>query len=110
LYAAQRLPMLLPPAHRVVVVEKNNLFHLSPLNMRLSSGEIKDSHEGERDLSKLLASKGFDWVHAEVDKIDPKGNEYTLLLGLWMEITLLSVWGLRSYQTTYLVSLNQPTI
>ena len=71
LYAAQRLRMFLPPAHHVVVVEKNNFFYLSPLNMRLISGEMKDFHEGERDLSEL-SRKGIDWIHAEVGKIDPE--------------------------------------
>ena len=73
LTAAQRLRTLLLPEHTVVVVEKNNFFYLSPLNMRLITGEMKHPHEGERDLSKL-ASKGIDWVHAEVDKIDPEGK------------------------------------
>ncbi len=73
LTAAQRLRMLLPPEHRVVVVEKNNFSYLSALNMRLISGEMKHPHEGERDLSEL-SRKGIDWIHAEVDKIDPEGK------------------------------------
>ena len=73
LTAAQHLRRRLPPEHRVVVVEKNNSFYLSPLNMRLITGEMKHPHEGERDLLKL-ASKGIDWVHDEVDKIDPSGK------------------------------------
>jgi len=71
LTAAQHLRRLLPPEHRIVVVEKNNSFYLSPLNIRLISGEMKDFHEGERNLSEL-SRKGIDWVHAEVGKIDPE--------------------------------------
>ena len=73
LTAAQRLRMLLPPEHRVVVVEKNDFSYLNALNMRLISGEMKHPHEGERDLSEL-SRKGIDWIHAEVDKIDPEGK------------------------------------
>jgi sulfide:quinone oxidoreductase len=73
LTVAQHLRMLLPPEHHIVVVEKKNFFYMCAFNMRLISGEMKHPHEGERDLSKL-ASKGIDWVHAEVDKIDPQGK------------------------------------
>lgn len=39
-------------------------------NLRLITGEMKHPREGERALSEL-SRKGIDWVHAEVDKIDP---------------------------------------
>jgi sulfide:quinone oxidoreductase len=39
--------------------------------MRLISGEMKHPEEGERALSEL-SRKGMDWVHDEVDKIDPE--------------------------------------
>jgi sulfide:quinone oxidoreductase len=73
LTAAQHLRRLLPPEHRIVVVEKNNFFYLSPLNMRLIAGEMKHPSEGERDLSEL-SGKDIDWIHAEVDKIDLEGK------------------------------------
>jgi sulfide:quinone oxidoreductase len=73
LYAAQRLRVRLPSEHRVVVVEKNNFFYLSPLNMRLISGEMKHPDAGERDLSKL-SSKGIEWVHADIEKIEPEAK------------------------------------
>jgi sulfide:quinone oxidoreductase len=71
--AAQHLRRLLPPEHRVVVVEKENLFYMCAFNMRLITGEMKHPQEGERALSEL-SRKGIDWVHAEVDKIDPEGK------------------------------------
>lgn len=73
LTAAQHLRRLLPPEHRIVVVEKKNFFYMCAFNMRLITGEMKHPQEGERALSEL-SRKGIEWVHAEVDKIDPQGK------------------------------------
>ena len=73
LSAAQQLRRLLLPEHRIVVVEKKPTFYINAFNMKIIAGEMKHHREGERDLSQL-ASKGIEWVHAEVDKIDPKGK------------------------------------
>ncbi|OGO23280.1 MAG: hypothetical protein A2144_12085 [Chloroflexi bacterium RBG_16_50_9] len=70
LTAAQQLRRLLPPEHRIVVVEKKTTFYINAFNMQLITGEMKDPREGERDLSEL-ARKGIDWVHTEVDRIEP---------------------------------------
>ena len=70
LTAAQHLRRLLPPEHRIVVVEKKDFFYICAFNMRLITGEMKHPQEGERALSEL-SHKGIEWVHAEVDKIDP---------------------------------------
>ncbi len=73
LTAAQHLRRLLPAEHRIIVVEKNDHFYLSPLNMRLIGGGMKHPREGSRDLSELT-SKGIEWVHTEVEKIDSAGK------------------------------------
>jgi sulfide:quinone oxidoreductase len=73
LTAAQQLRRLLPPEHRIVVVEKKNFFYMCAFNMRLITGEMKHPQEGERALSEL-SRKGIEWVHAEVNKIDPQGR------------------------------------
>jgi len=73
LTAAQQLRRLLPPEHSIVVVEKKTTFYINAFNMQLITGEMKDPREGERDLSDL-ARKGIDWVHAEVERIDPAGK------------------------------------
>jgi sulfide:quinone oxidoreductase len=73
LTAAQHLRRLLSPEHRIVVVEKKNFFYMCAFNMRLITGEMKHPREGERALSEL-SRKGIEWVHAEVDKIDPQGK------------------------------------
>ncbi len=73
LTAAQQLRRLLPPEHRIVVVEKDKSFYMCAFNMRLITGEMKHPQEGERALSEL-SRQGIDWVHAEIDKIDPEGK------------------------------------
>ncbi len=73
LTAAQQLRRLLPPEHNIVVVEKKTTFYINAFNMQLITGEMKDPREGERELSDL-ARKGIDWVHAEVERIDPTGK------------------------------------
>ena len=70
LAAAQRLRRALPAEHRIVVVERQNNFLLSPFNMRFMVGEIKDRREVERPLSEL-ARKGIEWVHGEILELDP---------------------------------------
>ncbi len=70
LVAAQQLRRALPTEHRIVVVEKQKSFSLSPFNMRFMIGEIKDRREVERPLSGL-ASKGIEWVHGEILELDP---------------------------------------
>jgi sulfide:quinone oxidoreductase len=77
LAAAQQLRRLLPPEHRIVVVEKKTFFYINAFNMQLITGEMKDPCEGERELSELVR-KDIDWVHAEIDRIDPaKKRVYT---------------------------------
>jgi len=70
LVAAQQLRRVLPPEHRVVVVERQNTFSLCAFNMRFMIGEIKDQREVERALSGLT-HKGIEWVHGEVLELDP---------------------------------------
>ncbi|MEW6143048.1 MAG: FAD/NAD(P)-binding oxidoreductase [Chloroflexota bacterium] len=70
LAAAQHLRRLLPPEHRIVVIEKKTFFYINAFNMQLITGEMKDPREGQRALSELVR-KDIDWVHAEIDRIDP---------------------------------------
>ena len=73
LAAAQHLRRLLPPEHRIIVVEKKTFFYINAFNMQLITGEMKDPSEGQRDLS-ALARKDIDWVHAEINRIEPAGK------------------------------------
>jgi len=70
LSTAQQLRRVLPPEHRVVVVERKDIFYLCSFNMRLMAGEIEDQREGERALSRL-EHKGIEWVHGEILEVDP---------------------------------------
>jgi len=73
LAAAQHLRRLLPPEHRIFVVEKKTTFYINAFNMQLITGEMKDPSEGQRELSGL-ARKDIDWVHAEIERLDPAGK------------------------------------
>ncbi len=73
LSTAQQLRRLLPPEHRIVVVERQNTFSLCTFNMRFMVGEIKDQRDVERPLSGL-ASKGIEWVHGDILEIDPSAR------------------------------------
>ena len=70
LSTAQQLRRVLPPEHRVVVVERKNTFSLCSFNMRFMAGEIEDQREVERALSGL-AAKGIEWVNGEILEVDP---------------------------------------
>jgi len=74
LATAQHIRRLLPREHRIVVVERRSSFYMCAFNMHLIAGEIKDSREGERELSEL-PQKGIEWVQGEILEIDPKGKK-----------------------------------
>ncbi len=70
LSVAQQLRRLLPSEHRIQVVEKNTTFYMNAFNVRLITGEMQDPRECQRNLSEL-SRKDIDWVHAEIDQINP---------------------------------------
>ncbi len=74
LAAAQHLRRLLPPEHRITVIEKKTFFYLNALNMQLVQGEMQDPREGQRELADL-ARKDIDWVHAEISGIEPAAKK-----------------------------------
>jgi len=67
--AATRLRRVLPPEHRVVIVEKKPTFSLCMANLWLMTGERQRPGEGERDLS-ALAEQGIQVVQGEIQAID----------------------------------------
>ncbi len=80
LTVAQQLRRVLPPEHRIVVVDKEDTFHLCAFNIRLMVGEIKKQQEGERALSGLV-HKGIDWVHGEILGLDPESRKVSTSAG-----------------------------
>lgn len=81
LATANQLRSVLPPEHRIVVVERESTFYMCSFNMRLMNGETKDQREGERALSGL-ARKGIEWVHGEVLEIHPKEQKVRTSSGM----------------------------
>ncbi|MEO5919207.1 MAG: FAD/NAD(P)-binding oxidoreductase [Candidatus Limnocylindrales bacterium] len=70
LAVAHRLRDRLPADHRVVVIEAKSTFSLCTSYLWLLSGERERPEEVRRDLSKL-ARPGIEWVHDEIESIDP---------------------------------------
>jgi sulfide:quinone oxidoreductase len=70
LAVAHYLRGLLPPEHRVVVIERNDTFSLCMSNLWIMTGERSYPSDVERQMSKL-ANKGIEWVHDDVRRIEP---------------------------------------
>ena len=68
--AASHLRRLLPPEHRVVLIEKSQTFSLCMANLWLMTGERQDPRDGERGLAKL-AERGVEIIHGAIEAIDP---------------------------------------
>ena len=68
--AAGALRRLCGSEHRIVVIERNAKFSLCMANLWLMTGERQRPEEGERDLTQL-AERGIEWLHAEIEAIDP---------------------------------------
>ena len=68
--AAGALRRLCGSEHRIVVIERKAKFSLCMANLWLMTGERQRPEEGERDLTQL-AERGIEWLHAEIEAIDP---------------------------------------
>lgn len=73
LAAAHYLRGALPPEHRVVVVERNERFSLYLAYPLIMTGERTYPAQVEREMAKL-AHPGIEWVHAEVQRIEPESR------------------------------------
>ena len=80
LMAASHLRRLIPPEHDVVVIEKKETFSLCMANLWLMTGEREAPGAGEREMSGL-AKKGIDWVHADIQALDPEARTVTTSAG-----------------------------
>jgi sulfide:quinone oxidoreductase len=70
LTAATHLRRLSPPDLRIVVIERKQAFSVCMSKLWVMTGERRDPGEGERELSRL-ASTGIEFVHADIEAIDP---------------------------------------
>jgi len=71
--AAHTLRGLLPPEHRVVVIERRDTFSLCMSNLWIMTGDRKNPAEIERPMSRL-AREGIEWVRGEVRRIEPESK------------------------------------
>lgn len=70
LTAAHRLRSLVSAEHRIVVVERNDVFSLGVSNLWLMTGERRSLDQVRRRM-RHLQTRGIDWVHAEALGFDP---------------------------------------
>lgn len=68
--AATNLRRLCGTEHRIIVIERRETFGLCLANLWLMTGERQQVEEGQRPLA-ALADRGIEWVHAEINQIDP---------------------------------------
>jgi sulfide:quinone oxidoreductase len=73
LTAAHHLRGLLPPEHRIVVIERSATFSLGVSNLHLMTGERESVQQIQRDMA-TMKRPGIEWVHAEVQTIDPQNR------------------------------------
>lgn len=78
--AAGALRRLCAPEHRVVVIERNATFALHMANLWLMTGERERPEDSERDLAHLGAH-GIEWVHGEIESIDPAAKSVSTSAG-----------------------------
>lgn len=77
---AHHLRSLLPPEHRVVIVERNSHFSLHVSNLWLMTGERSHRGHVERPM-KALKRDGIEWIHAEARGLDPVRRTVTIETG-----------------------------
>jgi len=68
--AAGNLRRACPSEHRIVVIERSPTFSLRMANLWLMTGERRRPEEGQCPMSRL-AEHGIEWVHAEIESVDP---------------------------------------
>jgi sulfide:quinone oxidoreductase len=70
LTAAHHLRGLVSAEHRIVVIERSEFFSLGVSNLSLMTGERDSVAQIQRSMSKLKR-RGIEWVHAEIEEVDP---------------------------------------
>lgn len=73
LTAASHLRRLLPPEHRIVLIERKQTFSVCMSKLWVMTGERADPREGERELLRL-ATAGVEFVQGDVQAIDPAAH------------------------------------
>ena len=73
LTAAHHLRGLVSSEHRIVVIERTTTFSLGVSNLHLMTGE-REAQQIQRDMAKLKRP-GIEWMHAEIQAVDPENRE-----------------------------------
>lgn len=73
LTAAHDLRGLVPSEHRILVIERSATFSLGVSNLGLMTGERESVGQIRRHMAKLKRP-GIEWIHAEVQGIDPEAR------------------------------------
>jgi sulfide:quinone oxidoreductase len=73
LTSAHHLRGLVSAEHRIVVIERSVTFSLGVSNLGLMTGERESVRQVRRDMAKLR-HRGIEWVHAEVQAVDPEAR------------------------------------
>jgi sulfide:quinone oxidoreductase len=106
---ANTLRALLPPEHKIALIDKNSTFHIGATKTWIMLGE-RAPEQVTRNLS-ALSSRGIEFVQAEVQKIDPVKREIVtskktlrgdfLVLALGADMNLGKIPGLEAAETFY---------
>ena len=73
LTAAHHLRALVPPEHRIRVIERSTTFSLGVSNLNLMTGKRDSVQQIQRDMDKLKRP-GIEWVHSEIRSVDPQNR------------------------------------
>ena len=73
LTAAHHLRALVPPEHRILVIERSTTFSLGVSNLNLMTGKRDSVQQIQRDMDKLKRP-GIEWVHSEIRSVDPQNR------------------------------------
>jgi sulfide:quinone oxidoreductase len=71
LTAAHHLRDLLPSNHRILVIERSTTFSLGVSNLGLMTGTRQSVDQIRRDMARLKRP-GIEWIHAQVQEVDPE--------------------------------------
>ncbi len=106
---ANTLRELLPPEHKIILIDKNSTFHIGATKTWIMLGE-RTPEQVTRSLS-ALSSRGIEFVQAEVQKIDSEKRQVVtskktwrgdfLVLALGADMNLGKVPGLESAAQTF---------
>lgn len=92
LTAAHHLRGLISREHRIQVIERSTTFSLGVSNLGLMIGERHSVGQVRREMAKLKRP-GIEWIHAEVQALDPATRTATTSVGTFVGDYLILALG-----------------